>query len=659
MDLSEKFLDAAKVIVGADTEEQARAAEAAAVKEARPRATKRREEWMRERRAGMLMQAGLTEFSANRILTRAIDENVLSGDFEIVTIDPETKDEAAVTVSAILADPKTYNGRQSLDPIEPDYDGRRVVGKLLLSGKEPRLKSFARGGADYRLLSKAEDPVEPRKRIRVISHDTAPFVDACIETLAQAGMFYLCGSVLVQVKNGKFSPVTLPLLDYELSRLVAAYEIKHSEKGSREVNCLPSQRLLKQIFEVVEGKLPGLAAITDHPVCRPDGSLIEAAGYDPDTEVFVLNGTAMLPEVHHDFEADVLRCAVETCMRTFRKFCFTDPVKGRTAMLASVLTAVLRPGLDKAPMIAVSSPEVGVGKSYVSQALGVIATGELPSVKSIEKASSQEMRKQIYTDLLEQTPVIVYDNMDGLFNNEVLCSFITAPVWTDRILKESKSGGGLRNAALFISNGRNMLFPKGMSRRYILVDLEPAAGDHIFADFGFNPPDEARKHRKEIISAALTIAMAARPDTPMPGNLGSFENWSRLVRDPIARLARDLPDLGLCDPLDLFREAVSESADTDTTHSILSCLHETFEGSEFEATEVSELIREKPAFENLMKEISASDPTLTPHSTGTLLGKLRNVQTLDLCLRSRKRAGKNLWRVEKREAENSSLVSRP
>lgn len=659
MDLSEKFLDATKVVAGEDTEQKARAAEAAAAEEARPRAAKQREEWMQERRAGMLLKSGMSEYSANLILTRAVEDNVLAGDFVITVIDPETRAEKTVTVAAILADPEAYDGWQTLDPLEPGYDGRRTVGKLLLSGEELRLKSFARGGADYRLLPKAEDRAEPRRRIRVNPHNTAPFVDACIDTLARTGMFYLSGSVLVQMKNGKFRPVTLPLLDYELSRVASAYEVKHSDEGNREVNCQPTQRLLKQIFEVIEGRLPGLAAIADHPVCRPDGSLIEAAGYDPDTEVFVLNGTAMLPEVHREYDAAVLRRAVETCMLPFLKFRFTDPVKGRTAILTSVLTAVLRPGLDKAPMVAVSSPDVGVGKGYVSQALGVIATGDLPNLKSIEKASSQEMRKQLHTDLLEQTPVIVYDNMDGLFKNEVLCSFITAPIWTDRILKESRSGGGLRNTALFITNGCNMLFPRGMSRRYILVDLVPAAGNHIFADFSFTPPGEARKHRKDIISAALTIAMAARPDTPMPGSLGSFEIWSRLVRDPIARLARDLPDLGLCDPLDLFREAVSDSADTDTAHNILSKLHETFEDTDFEATQVSELTRENPEFEGLLKEISASDPTLTPHSTGVLLGKLRNVQTLDLCLRSRKRAGKNLWRVEKREAETSIPGGRP
>ncbi len=77
------------------------------------------------------------------------DRRQLMGDWQIIVVDDDGI-ESSVTVTEILDNPEKYHHMLTLDPLEPDYDGRRAVGKLFLSG-QPYLNSFAHGGAKFSL----------------------------------------------------------------------------------------------------------------------------------------------------------------------------------------------------------------------------------------------------------------------------------------------------------------------------------------------------------------------------------------------------------------------------------------------------------------------------------------------------------------------------
>jgi P4 family phage/plasmid primase-like protien len=53
------------------------------------------------------------------------------------------------TISTIMADPSRYDGLLCLDPIEPDYDGHKVVGKIFFRGDKSFVSSFAHGGRKF------------------------------------------------------------------------------------------------------------------------------------------------------------------------------------------------------------------------------------------------------------------------------------------------------------------------------------------------------------------------------------------------------------------------------------------------------------------------------------------------------------------------------
>ena len=84
---------------------------------------------------------------ARATIRRALDNAVLAGDFPIIADTGES-----FTVGEILDDPARFHGKLTLDPIEPEYLGHKVVGKLYLIGGRPCLHSFAHGGKNYRLI---------------------------------------------------------------------------------------------------------------------------------------------------------------------------------------------------------------------------------------------------------------------------------------------------------------------------------------------------------------------------------------------------------------------------------------------------------------------------------------------------------------------------
>ena len=84
---------------------------------------------------------------AKVIIKQALDADILAADFRVTLDDGES-----VSVIELLDNPNKYHGRQTFDPIDPEYNGGKVVGKLYLADDKPNLHSFAHGGKNYSLV---------------------------------------------------------------------------------------------------------------------------------------------------------------------------------------------------------------------------------------------------------------------------------------------------------------------------------------------------------------------------------------------------------------------------------------------------------------------------------------------------------------------------
>lgn len=644
MNMQVKFLDALAVTLTPEIEAAAAKTLNDALKTAETEAKKKRDEWCAERQHRLASAKKLSDYEINSLLQRALDDQELCGDFEIEVQISGEKEVRAHSVAEVLENKDRFHHELVRDPVEPDYDGGRLVGKLFLDGRTPKLVSKARGGKTYKLLSKIEDAKVPQISVEYSPQQNDTFIDTCIAQMRATGSFFRSGMTVVHIRNGRPEPVSEHRLAYELSKIVLPYRERVTKAGKERTSTRFDRSMLGQVMEVAPDQLPELKGFSDHPVVLPDGTILTEPGYDASSGLFILNGARRFPRFHLEPNDEQLEKAVETCLRPFRRYVFDDEF-GKSAALFAVMLAVLRPVFACAPMIITTSHKTGVGKGYFQQALAVVRLGEMPELRHVESKNAAEFRKMLFTLLYESKTVIALDNMDGPLRNETLSSFITAPVWSDRILGESKSGGSLRNDALLLLNGCRIDLGKNIARKVLRIGLTEAGDSHRFRDFGFLPHKEAREQRHEIISAALTIAChakhAARPD----GTIGSFEEVNDLIRVPIADIAGRLPQLGLRDPLGLFASTVENDVDSPEEADILELIHEHTDGEEFASNELRLKMAASMTLETAFREFASLAPTLSSHSIGAILNQLRGERFGSYILRSRKLGGKNRWCV--------------
>ena len=156
---------------------------------------------------------------ARETVKRAQKYDVLASDF-VIYLDDMT----AATVGEILSNPTKYNGKLTKDPLEPDYDGGRTVGRLYLLNGKPNLHSQAHGGKNYKLIDQTASDAYSLDEIKFSSDKTA-------------------AEILEQL-NAENDP-------FKCAQLAYAYTFK----------CLPSipyKESLKSVRAKIEGKLNGV-----------------------------------------------------------------------------------------------------------------------------------------------------------------------------------------------------------------------------------------------------------------------------------------------------------------------------------------------------------------------------------------------------------------
>lgn len=647
MDMSQIILSPKAVILSGEDLANAESLIQEKYEEAESEARVRQTIWKAERRTKMCAEGKVSDFEADGMLDQALEHDVLSACFPISLKKLGSIEFMDMTVSDILADVDRYDGLTTLDPVEPGYDGGRLVGKLFLKGDKPVLVSLAHGKTTYQLEPVFCESAIEQQDVEYSPKENSKFIDQCIDLMRDTGQYYSSGSVMVLMSRGQAVSISKDRLAYGLSKLVSAYTTKHTRTGPMMTSVALSDILLKQIIEVGPDRLPSLYGISDHPLVLPDGTLLDETGYDEPTGLFILNGRSRFPPIHKNPTDAQLLNAVEMCMSPFSEYNFVDPAFGKTAVLVAVLLAVLRPGLATAPLIATTSKKTGVGKGYLNQGISIIATGKLPQFRNVERSSAPEFRKVLFTELLERSPIIAFDNMDGLIDNETLSSFLTSPVWTDRVLGMSKSGGLLRNDILTTLNGVNLSLGKNLARKVLMIELQEVGSDDRFRVFEFLPHKKAKENRAAIISAALTIACHAVNCATDNRTIGSFEGANDIIRIPISDIAKRLSSTGLVDPIGLFEKMVNQDVDTPVEIELLELIHIATKGDEFTANDLRLLSYQDGNLERAIREFCASSPTMTTHSVAAILTQLRGEWLGDLKLQSRKTGGTNRWHIDR------------
>lgn len=307
----------------------------------------------------------------------------------------------------------------------------------------------------------------------------------------------------------------------------------------------PPPALVRGVLGAV-GKwtLDPLVGLASCPLLREDGSIISTPGYDRETGIYAAFdaeefAAVPVPESPSREDAERALLLLEDAVRESH---FVGPVD-RSVAEAAMLTAVSRPCLPSAPMIAFTAPTPGSGKSALCDLISIMATGKRASMIDAPPAE-EELRKAIFAALRSGDRVVVLDNIPQgmVLNSPSLNIALSQPSMQQRILGESATAT-VSTKCLWLCSGNNLQIADDQVRRTLLCRLdanEERPSEHVYQrdllKWGL-------EHRAPLVAAALMVLrayhVAGRPNPPSPYN--GFSEWSALVRGALLWLDRADP----------------------------------------------------------------------------------------------------------------------
>jgi putative DNA primase/helicase len=197
--------------------------------------------------------------------------------------------------------------------------------------------------------------------------------------------------------------------------------------------------------------------------------------------------------------------------------------------------------MTAAPLHAFTAPTPGTGKSLLVDIAAMLATRQPMPVIS-QGRTEEELEKRLGAALLAGDTAITLDNCEQPLQSSFLCQALTQQKLNIRVLGASKNVETPVNAAIY-ATGNNLTVVGDLTRRTLICSLDAHCERPELRIFGGNVLNAVRSSRGRFVVAALTVLRAwhvsgASVDT---APFGSFESWSRRVREPLVWLGRADP----------------------------------------------------------------------------------------------------------------------
>ena len=300
-------------------------------------------------------------------------------------------------------------------------------------------------------------------------------------------------------------------------------------------------------------KLPVLTGVVAAPFLRSDGSICERPGYDTASGMlFKRDAQEAFPSVPQTPSKDDARAALKELGDLIDTFPFVTQVD-RSVALSGILTALDRRSMATAPLHALTAPVAGSGKSLLVDIISMLATGEIAPVIA-QGRKDEEMDKRLETALMSGDSIISIDNCERPLESSTLCQALTQQRMKIRILGHSRHTEVLVNALICVT-GNNLVVAGDLTRRTLLCSLDAKCERPELRAFNTDVIETIRAQRGRLVVAALTILRAwhvAREKERLSlSPFGSFEQWSRRVREPLVWLGCADP----CETVPLVRDS--------------------------------------------------------------------------------------------------------
>ena len=588
--------------------------------------------------------------AARAIAKRAIENEVLCGDFIIYIIDAGKPQ--PVTVTQVLDHPLKYHGILTLDPLEPDYNNKKVVGKLYTLGGRPNLFSFAHGGRNFKLQPQLTE-------VELIKGRTSDAVDVTLETLRHLPDVFDFGGALVIVDQGHIHPQEDASLIYFLGGVTQFWRW-HMMPNKAPVKILedPPARIAKQILSIGSRRnLRPLTAVVTAPTLRPDGTVLDLPGYDDATGILFETKEDVVPVPLYPTNTVVAK-ALGQLLKPFKEFPVVD-AENWGVLLAALLTAAVRPVLSTAPAFGFDAPVQGSGKSLLANCIATLVNGGLPTVwPHTAGRDDEEVRKRLFTALRQGERALVWDNVVGTFDSAAMAAALTSDNFTDRVLGKSESIS-IPNRVIILLTGNNLTLAGDMARRVLVCRIDPRTEQPFAREFDLDPLIYVQKHRQEMIAAAITIIRGYLNSNTKraSGRMASFEVWDDFVRQTVAWVGRDIKPGEFGDPMNAIIQAQTTDPEQETLGDMLLAWSELYENRPVSSAEIvkqlstddSMHIRQTGALQDLRDNLCefSDRATASPKSLGRVLkyraGRIVGGRLLEQI--TDKHTNVNRWRV--------------
>lgn len=521
---------------------------------------------------------------------RAVERRDLYGDWPLEVQDRHGE-WRMVTVGDVLDAPYTWHGCKTRDPLEPEYDGGRTVGKLFLVGARPVLHSMAHGGQTFQLHRQLS-------RVQLVQGKESQATDDLLEIMRRQPHLFDYGSGLVIPRadgSGELHEVNRATVAYHVGKSAQFFRRRVNAQGV-EIERLenPPQRICDTVLgKGAERKLKRLDAVTNAPIMRPDGTIQDAPGYDGEVRLFLDMDEAPLPVPDNPSAAE-LRKALATLWEPVAHFPYDTP-DCRAVTLAAMLTAIQRPVLGATPAFAFDAPRQGTGKSLLAESIGVLATGTRPAAWPHVERNEEEVRKRLLAALRHSKRVMLWDNIMGAFDSAAVATMLTQSHFTDRVLGTNNTET-YPNKALVLLTGNNFTPAGELPRRVLTCRLDAKSETPFTRTFDFDPRTRMEANHLHMVRAGLTLlrgyVCAGRPRLT-PDSLGSFEQWDGMVRQAVLWVAKNVADPDfLGDPIQSVRNQATADPALEVLGDVLHALANVFGGSWFNASGLATICQE-------------------------------------------------------------------
>lgn len=410
-----------------------------------------------------------------------------------------------------------------------------------------------------------------------------------------------------------------------------------NEKGRQPMIAPPTIAQIVHARRHHEG-IRELTAVTTAPIFLADGSILEKAGYNAAAQVW------LQPSVTVSVLENPTHRHARRAVASFTDL-LSDVRFATQADFSTWLCAVISP-LAKAatknapvPLICVSAPSAGAGKSLLAGVASLIVTGNPAEIRSYNPRDLGEWGKRITAFVKAASPISVFDNVNGAFGDETIDRLITSPTWSDRILGASEAPP-LPNVSVWMATGNNIEPTGDTARRCAMVRME-VLEDRPQERGGFKRddlPGFALENRALYLSEALTILRAyhcaGRPSMGLP-TWGSFTVWSDLVRNALVWA-------GCADPYETQRrlQGSANEAESDAHDFWISVVEEC--GGDASPAAVAARANSRDA-----STVLGTRESLSPFSLSKFLAKFVDRPRLGKRIRKATVAGKLMYSVER------------